>query len=86
MFYPKPGIIEAGDILDKEGIVNLEGLINKIVCGDALEVLKAIPSDTIDLVITSSSFIKLNRKFIGIEINPQYCIYASERLSKIYQC
>lgn len=56
MFHPKPGIIEAGDILDKEGIINLDKLINKIVCGDALEVLKAIPSDAIDLVITSPPY------------------------------
>ncbi len=28
---------------------------------------------------------KMNRKFIGIEINPEYCKYAEERISKTVQ-
>ncbi|MDO5561882.1 MAG: site-specific DNA-methyltransferase, partial [bacterium] len=33
-----------------------ESYINKIVCGDILEVVKGIPSESIDLVVTSPPY------------------------------
>ena len=32
---------------------NIKQFENKIICGDCLEVLKTIPDETIDMVITS---------------------------------
>ncbi|MEO0092332.1 MAG: DNA methyltransferase [candidate division WOR-3 bacterium] len=45
----------------------LEQIINKIICGDAAEVMKRIPSNSIDLVITSPPYYK-QRVYAGIGI------------------
>jgi site-specific DNA-methyltransferase (adenine-specific) len=34
----------------------MENYINKIICGDSLELLKQIPNDSIDLVVTSPPY------------------------------
>lgn len=33
-----------------------EEYINKIICGDSLEVMKSMPSESIDLVVTSPPY------------------------------
>lgn len=42
--------------------------LNKIVCGDAIEVLKTIPSDSIDLVVTSPPYDDI-RTYNGFSLN-----------------
>lgn len=39
----------------KKEMEKWDEIINKVICGDAIEVLKIIPNDSIDLVITSPS-------------------------------
>lgn len=36
--------------------MELDGWINKIHCGDALEILKQLPGDTVNCVITSPPY------------------------------
>jgi site-specific DNA-methyltransferase (adenine-specific) len=52
---------------------NLKKQLNKIICGDALKVLKTIPSETIDCVITSPPYWALRdysvKGQIGLEEN-----------------
>ncbi len=42
--------------------------LNKIICGDATEVLKRIPDNTIDLIVTSPPYDKI-RKYNGFSYN-----------------
>ena len=42
--------------------------LNKILCGDAIEVLKTIPSDSIDLVVTSPPYDDI-RTYNGFSLN-----------------
>jgi len=56
-------------------------ILNTIICGDSLEILKKLPSDSVDLVLTSPPYWScrvyldeedVNKKFeIGLEDNPQ---------------
>lgn len=50
---PRKSIIEANDI---EKSYNPEDLINKIICGDAIEVMKKMPSNFVHLIITSPPY------------------------------
>ena len=72
--------------------MKFENMINKIICGDCLEVMKDIPDNSIDLVLTDPflgsgttavACKMLNRRFIGIEINPEYCEIARKRIKSI---
>lgn len=63
----------------------LAKIINKIICGDALEVLKIIPDNSIDLVITSPPYYK-QRKYGGVGIgNEQNINEYIENLVKVFR-
>ena len=54
--------------------------INKIICGDCLEVMKGIPDDSVDLVITSPPY------NIGDSVRGKmYSNYNDSRLKNIFQ-
>ncbi len=36
--------------------MNLDSVINKITCGDSLEIMKQLPDESIDLVVTSPPY------------------------------
>ena len=42
--------------------------LNKIICGDAIEVMKKFPANSIDLVVTSPPYDKL-RNYNGYSFN-----------------
>ncbi len=44
------------ELTKKENLKFPENLINKIVCGDAIKVMKAIPTGSVDLIITSPPY------------------------------
>jgi site-specific DNA-methyltransferase (adenine-specific) len=46
---------------------NIEDYINKIICGDSLTVMKSMPSESVDLVVTSPPYYK-QREYCGIGI------------------
>jgi len=55
--------------MDNE-IKQLDEIVNKVICGDAIDILKNIPSNCIDLVITSPPYYKqreYDRRGIGNE-------------------
>ena len=55
-------------------------MLNTIICGDALSMLKTLPifgSGTTGLVAD-----KMGRKWIGIELNPEYVALAKKRLQQ----
>ena len=41
---------------DNEALLHNKKMLNRIICGDAVEVLKTIPDDSIDLVVTSPPY------------------------------
>ncbi len=59
--------------------------LNKIYTGDCLEILKTLPNNSVDCVITDPPYniSVIGRKYIGIEINPEYVEIAKRRLSSI---
>ncbi|MEM2742284.1 MAG: DNA methyltransferase [Nitrososphaeria archaeon] len=64
---------------------NLDEIINKIICGDAIEVLKTLPNDSVDLVITSPPYYK-QREYGGIGIgNEQSVEEYIENLMKVFK-
>jgi len=54
-------------------MTNLENYINKIICGDARDVLKQIPDNSIDLIITSPPYYK-QRDYGGVGIGNENSI------------
>lgn len=65
-------------------------MINRIILGDCLEVMKDIPDNFIDSVIcdppygtTCVAALQNNRKFIGIEKHKPYFDLANSRISDI---
>ncbi|NPA34303.1 MAG: site-specific DNA-methyltransferase, partial [Chlorobi bacterium] len=48
-------------------MIKIDEIKNKIICGDAAEILKQIPSNSVDLVITSPPYYK-QRDYGGIGI------------------
>jgi len=54
----------------------LEGFIDKIICGDCLEVMKAIPDDSIHLVVTSPPY-NLGISYENHDDNLAYADYLS---------
>jgi DNA modification methylase len=60
----------------------IEDIKNKVIQGDALEVLKNIPPDPMAGTGTTGCAAKmLGRDFVMIERNPQYVQLIKERLS-----
>ncbi len=50
-------------------------MINTIIHGDCFDLIKQIEPNTIDLVGTTALVAeRLKRKYIGFEINEEYCI------------
>jgi DNA modification methylase len=54
--------------------------VNQIICGDALEVLKTFPDESVNSMTTCVVAQRMNRKYIGIELNPKYVKIGQERL------
>ncbi len=42
--------------MQKRKIMNIENYINKIICGDSVTIMKEMPSESIDLVVTSPPY------------------------------
>ena len=62
--YASTGIIDrvslpAPSFIEKAVIVKNELPLNKIICGDAVEVMRTFPSNSIDLVVTSPPYDEL---------------------------
>lgn len=63
----------------------LDEIMNKVVCGDAIEVLKTIPSCSIDLVITSPPYYK-QREYGGMGIGNEKSVEEYiENLMKVFR-
>lgn len=71
----------------EKGIEKLDKLINKVICGDAREVLKAIPSNSVDLVITSPPYYK-QREYggMGIGNEPSVDEYIENLMQVFREC
>ena len=58
-------------IFDKNNPPRFEDMINQIICGDCLEVMKCIPNKSVDLVLTSPPYDGLrNYKGFNFEFRP----------------
>lgn len=69
----------------EKGIVKLDEIINKVICGDAIEILKTIPNNSIDLVITSPPYYK-QRKYGGLGIGNERSVDEYiENLMKVFR-
>jgi site-specific DNA-methyltransferase (adenine-specific) len=49
-------IVKIGAMIEQKSLEYPKDFINKIICGDCAEVMKHIPSNTIDLVVTSPPY------------------------------
>jgi site-specific DNA-methyltransferase (adenine-specific) len=47
----------------------VESFVDKIICGDCLEVMKTIPSESIDLIVTSPPYNLKNSTGNGMKAN-----------------
>ena len=68
----------------QEFLGRLDDIVDKVICGDAIDVLKRIPSNSIDLVITSPPYYKqreYGRRGIGNEETVEEYI---ENLMKVF--
>jgi site-specific DNA-methyltransferase (adenine-specific) len=61
-----------------------EDFINKIICGDCLEVMKKIPDNSIDLVVTSPPYNLKNSTGNGMSVNTKSGKWAGAALQKGY--
>jgi len=67
--------------------INLDEVINKVICGDALEVLKSFPDNCIDLVITSPPYYNLRvYDAVGIGCEKTLDEYLENLLNIFSQC
>lgn len=55
-------------------------LRNRILQGDALSVLRTLPDNLVDCVVTSPPYWGL-RDYVGIELNPEYVKMSDDRLA-----
>lgn len=55
--------------------------INKIYQGDTLEILKQMPDESVDCIITSPPYWRL--RDYGVELNPKYVEVINKRLSYV---
>jgi modification methylase len=58
--------------------------LNKIHCGDCLELMKAMPEKCVDLIVTSPSYNLKNSSGNGISINTKTGKWAGAALQKGY--
>lgn len=65
----------------------LDKLVNKVICGDALEILKTIPDNSVDLVITSPPYYK-QRKYGGTGIGNELTVdeYINNLMEVFREC
>ena len=64
------------------------GQVNEVLRGDALRVLRELPSSCVDTCVTSPPYeaaLSLGRHFIGIELNPAYVDLARRRIASLIQ-
>lgn len=53
----------------------------KLFQGDCLEVLKTLPDNSVDLLLTDPPYVlNTNRDFIGVELDEKYYKIAEERI------
>ena len=62
----------------------IEEIKNKIICGDSLEILKDIPSKSVDLVVTSPPYNLKNSTGNGMSYNTKSGKWAGNALQKGY--
>ena len=62
----------------------MEGYINKIICGDTLEVMKKMPDESIDLVVTSPPYNLKNSTGNGMKSNTKTGKWAGAALQNGY--
>ena len=56
-------------IIDFDGVLSIEEARNNIICGDCLQVMKALPDKSVDVVITSPPYNLLNSTGNGLKKN-----------------
>ncbi len=61
-----------------------ENVLNKIICGDCLEVMKQLPSKSIDIVVTSPPYNLKNSTGNGMSVNTKSGKWAGNALQKGY--
>lgn len=69
----------------EKGMEKLDEIINKVICGDSIDILKTIPNNSIDLVITSPPYYK-QREYGGMGIGNERSVdeYV-ENLMKVFR-
>jgi site-specific DNA-methyltransferase (adenine-specific) len=78
-----------GDSSDKDEFINpdlSEGIINKIICGENLEVLRQLPSESIDCVISSPDYNAPKIKYgdhVCLRPYQEYLKFLDERIAEI---
>jgi site-specific DNA-methyltransferase (adenine-specific) len=69
----------------QESLGQLDDIVDKVICGDAIDVLRRIPSNSIDLVITSPPYYK-QREYGGIGIRNEKTVEEYiENLMKVFR-
>lgn len=57
---------------------------DRILCGDALEMLRTLPDNSVHPFLGSGTTAavarQMGRHYIGIELNPDYCALAEQRI------
>ena len=68
----------------EEGLNFEEDVLNKIICGDTMEVMKQLPSNSIDLVVTSPPYNLKNSTGNGMSANTKSGKWAGNPLQNGY--
>jgi modification methylase len=71
-------------IKGKINMLNIDNFINRIICGDCLEVMKSMPSESIDLVVTSPPYNLKNSTGNGMKSNTKSGKWAGAALQNGY--
>ncbi len=64
--------------------MNLNRVINKITCGDSLEIMKQLPDESIDLVVTSPPYNLKNSTGNGMKAGTKTGRWANKPLQNGY--
>lgn len=68
----------------KKKSTSIKKYLNKIICGDCLEVMREIPSESIDLVVTSPPYNLKNSTGNGMNVNTKTGKWAGNALQNGY--
>ena len=78
--FRAPSHLEANVVKMK----NIEGLLNTIICGDAIEVMRQMPDESVDLVVTSPPYNLKNSTGNGMKAGTRTGRWANNPLQNGY--